>query len=174
MLYQTNDFTTVLKSLVALRLEKTVNPRSRPAGTKAKHRVVTFKVEEDVATFLDGMPNKSEFIRRALLSAFMEPCPVCNGKGSVPRSLRHDLEAVFKQQEFIPCNFCGYEFPLETEKSLDSPIDKVRLAQFLHGGDFYCNDCFSRTQTCDDCGEHVAEPRMLKHKRGHKNGSKRL
>ena len=51
---------------------------------KSKHRIVTFKAEEELAAFLDEMPNKSDFIRKALLSALMEPCPVCQGKGQRP------------------------------------------------------------------------------------------
>jgi hypothetical protein len=141
---------------------------------KAKQRVVTFKVEEDVARFLDGMPNKSDFIRKALLAALLEPCPVCNGKGSVPRSLRHDLEVIFRKQEFVPCSFCGFDFPLDTEKTLNGPHDKERLKQYSSGGDFYCNDCYSKTQTCDDCGEHVAEPRMIVHRRQHRKNIGKL
>jgi hypothetical protein len=141
---------------------------AKPGDGKVKHRVVTFKVEEDVATFLDSMPNKSEFIRKALLSALLEPCPVCNGRGSVPRSLRCDLQKIFHDQKFVPCSFCGYEFPLSTEKSLKGAQDRERLRQFLGGGDFYCGDCFPKTQTCDDCGEHVVGTRMVTHKRSHR------
>jgi hypothetical protein len=133
-----------------------------------KQRVVTFKVEEDVAAFLDGMPNKSDFIRKALLSALLEPCPVCNGKGSVPRSLRHDLEMVFHNQQFVPCSFCGYEFPINTEKARKGASDKERLKQYADGGEFYCDDCFTKTLTCEDCGQHVVQTRMSTHKRGHK------
>src|SRR3569832_2692358 len=94
--------------------------KTGPLETKGQsmQRVVTFKVEEEVAAFLDAMPNKSDFIRKALLSALLEPCPICNGKGSVPRSLRHDLERIFRKQEFVPCSFCGFDFPLDTEKTL--------------------------------------------------------
>ena len=141
--------------------------KDKPQELKAKQRVVTFKVEDDVASFLDAMPNKSEFIRKALLAALLEPCPVCHGKGSVPRSLRRDLEIIFGGEKFIPCSFCGYDFPLGTEKGLPGGDDRVRLKQYLSGGDFYCNDCFSKTQACEDCGEHVIETRMGNHKRLH-------
>ena len=137
------------------------------SGVKSKQRVVTFKVEEDVAEFLDSMPNKSEFIRKALLYALLEPCPVCNGKGSVPRSLRRDLEAIFTKQKLVPCSFCGYEFPLGTEKMRKGAEDRQRLRQYLGGGDFYCDDCFPKTETCEDCGEHVVQNRMATHKRRH-------
>src|SRR6185295_15270988 len=98
---------------------------------RSKHRIVTFKAEEDLASFLDSMPNKSDFIRKALLAALLEPCPVCHGKGSVPRSLRRDLETIFASEKFIPCSFCGYEFPLDTEKGLRSNEDRARLKQYL-------------------------------------------
>jgi hypothetical protein len=145
--------------------------RSKRQNEKSKQRVVTFKVEEDVAAFLDEMPNKSDFIRKALLSMLLEPCPVCKGKGSVPRSLRRDLELLFEKQQFVPCAFCGYEFPLGTERSRRGPTDRARLQQYLSGGEFYCIDCFTKTQLCEDCGEHVVQTRMVTHKKSHgRNG----
>lgn len=134
---------------------------------KTKQRIVTFKAEEDLAAFLDSMPNKSEFIRRALFSALMEPCPVCQGKGSVPRSLRADLQKIFDKRQFVPCSFCGYEFPLDAEKQRRGNDDKARLKQYFGGGDFFCDDCYPKTQPCEDCGEHVPETRMAGHMRKH-------
>src|SRR3954453_15224812 len=117
-----------------------VKNKSNPA--KSKQRIVTFKVEEDVAAFLDSMPNKSEFIRKALLSALMEPCPVCQGKGSVPRSLRADLQRILAKSDLVTCSFCGYEFPLKAEKQRRTGEDQERLKQYFGGGEFYCNDCY--------------------------------
>ncbi len=134
---------------------------------KTKQRIVTFKVEEELAAFLDNMPNKSDFIRKALLSALMEPCPVCDGKGSVPRSLRADLQKIFERFDFVPCSYCGYEFPLATEKQRKGDDDKARLQQYLNGGEFYCDDCYPKTEACGDCGEHVAGKRMAGHRMKH-------
>jgi hypothetical protein len=134
---------------------------------KGKQRIVTFKADEDLAAFLDEMPNKSEFIRKALLSALMEPCPVCQGAGSVPRSLRIDLERILEKSDLVPCSFCGYEFPMKIEKQRKGDDDRVRLKQYLAGGEFFCNDCYPRTLACDDCGEHVVGTRMEGHKRKH-------
>ena len=141
--------------------------RDKHEDGKGKQRVVTFKVEDEIASFLDAMPNKSDFIRKALLAALMEPCPICQGKGSVPRSLRRDLELIFQKQKSVPCSFCGYDFPLETEKERIGAEDQARLKQYLAGGEFFCNDCFSKTRACEDCGEHVAQMRMGNHKRQH-------
>ncbi|MEI6234014.1 MAG: hypothetical protein WCT04_13240 [Planctomycetota bacterium] len=134
---------------------------------KAKQRIVTFKLEEEFAGFLDTLPNKSEFIRKALLAALMEPCPVCNGKGSVPRSLRADLQKIFAEREFVPCSQCGYDFPLDAEKKRKGLNDKDRIKQYMKGGEFYCDDCYPKTQACEDCGEHVAGKRMAGHKLKH-------
>ena len=134
---------------------------------KSKQRIVTFKLEEEFAAFLDTLPNKSEFIRKALLAALMEPCPVCNGKGSVPRSLRADLQKIFDEREFVPCSYCGYDFPLDAEKERHGAHDKARLEQYLNGGEFYCDDCYPKTKPCGDCGEHVAGKRMAGHMAKH-------
>ena len=37
---------------------------------KQKSQIVAFKVEDDLAEFLDKLPNKSEFIRKAILAQF--------------------------------------------------------------------------------------------------------
>lgn len=134
---------------------------------RIKQRVVTFKVEEEVAVFLAGLPNKSEFIRKALLSALLEPCPICHGRGSVPRSLRRDLEKILRKQQFVACSFCGYQFPLNSVRLGKGPADRERLRQYLGGGDFYCDDCFGKTKTCARCGEHVVQGRMNTHRRKH-------
>lgn len=53
-----------------------------------KSQIVAFKVEDDLARFLDDLPNKSEFIRRAILAQFGMNCPLCTGTGVVPRHPR--------------------------------------------------------------------------------------
>ena len=52
-----------------------------------KSQIVAFKVDEDLANFLDKLPNKSEFIRRAILAQFNMTCPLCTGSGVVPSAL---------------------------------------------------------------------------------------
>ena len=60
------------------------------AGARRKEEVITFKAGEDLAGALAGMPNKSDFIRRAVLTALGNACPVCNGTGSLTSSqVRH-------------------------------------------------------------------------------------
>jgi uncharacterized protein YcaQ len=46
-----------------------------------KHEVITFKVDKDLAKRMKGLPNRSEFIRNALLQALQNVCPICAGTG---------------------------------------------------------------------------------------------
>ena len=52
--------------------------------------VLTFKVEKDLAKLLKGMPNRSEFIRAAILEALDNICPLCRGSGVLtPHRKKH-------------------------------------------------------------------------------------
>ena len=54
-----------------------------------KSKIVAFKVEEELAEFLNNLPNKSDFIRKAILAQFGMTCPLCVGSGVVSKGL-HD------------------------------------------------------------------------------------
>lgn len=49
---------------------------------KKKEEIVTFKADLRLAEELKRLPNKSEFIRQALLRALGNECPLCHGAGS--------------------------------------------------------------------------------------------
>ena len=51
---------------------------------KSKQEVITFKADESLLAALKGMPNRSEFIRNAILSSLDKICPMCKGTGSLP------------------------------------------------------------------------------------------
>jgi hypothetical protein len=46
-----------------------------------KTDLITFKVERSLAELINRLPNKSEFIRHALLGALSNTCPLCQGAG---------------------------------------------------------------------------------------------
>jgi hypothetical protein len=46
-----------------------------------KPEVVTFKVDEALADLLKNIPNRSSFIRSAVLTALDSACPLCGGSG---------------------------------------------------------------------------------------------
>ena len=45
--------------------------------------VITFKVNNDLADVIKQIPNRSQFIRAALLAALGGVCPFCEGKGTL-------------------------------------------------------------------------------------------
>lgn len=60
------------------------------AGQKAKRDVITFKVDAALREAMKGVPNRSEFIRSAILSASGNICPLCKGQGLLsPDQLEH-------------------------------------------------------------------------------------
>jgi len=57
---------------------------------KMKEQVFTFKTDRELAEKLLTMPNRSEFIRRALTAAFDQCCPLCQGAGKLtPDQQKH-------------------------------------------------------------------------------------
>ncbi|MBN1797362.1 MAG: CopG family transcriptional regulator [Spirochaetales bacterium] len=55
-----------------------------------KQEVITFKVSGSVAKILKSIPNRSEFIRSAVLNALENSCPLCKGMGTfTPAQLEH-------------------------------------------------------------------------------------
>ncbi len=57
---------------------------------KKKQEIITFKVDGDLFEAIKGIPNRSEFIRGAIVSALGVLCPLCNGSGMLtPNQKRH-------------------------------------------------------------------------------------
>lgn len=57
---------------------------------KKKRDVITFKVDESLHQIIKDIPNRSEFIRSAIISALGSICPLCNGTGMLnPEQKRH-------------------------------------------------------------------------------------
>ena len=61
-----------------------------PAPKKQKETVVTFKADSSLLLALKNLPNRSEFIRAAILAALDSYCPLCLGSGVLtPNQKRH-------------------------------------------------------------------------------------
>lgn len=135
-------------------------PRKLP-----KTAVVAFKVEKELAELLDKLPNKSAFIRKAIEAQLGRACPLCNGKGVVPRAV-HDHYAPLIAAEFShKCDGCGDELALPRDPAELSRDDRGRLEQFFHGGPLYCDGCYEKAPECDDCDWHIAPERVAEHHR---------
>jgi hypothetical protein len=130
-----------------------------------KTAVVAFKVEAELAEFLNKLPNKSAFIRKAIAAQLSLACPLCNGSGVVPRGVHDHFAPLISQLSSRHCDGCGHQMPLPRDPGDLAPDDRERLGQFFHGGPLYCDGCYDKAPTCDDCGWHIAPDRAAEHQR---------
>src|SRR5438132_12150155 len=77
-----------------------------------KTAVVAFKVEEELAEFLNKLPNKSAFIRKAIAAQMKMACPLCNGSGVVSRGVHDHYAALLGDLNSRNCEGCGNAMPL--------------------------------------------------------------
>ena len=62
----------------------------RKGGGRRKQETITFKVDAGLARAMRGIPNRSEFIRAAILASLEGICPLCLGTGWLtPDQHRH-------------------------------------------------------------------------------------
>jgi hypothetical protein len=60
------------------------------ATLSGKQQIITFKAEEALVAAMEDIPNRSEFIRSAILAALEGVCPLCHGTGVLnPKQQRH-------------------------------------------------------------------------------------
>src|SRR5262245_66163060 len=86
-----------------------------------KTEVVAFKVEEELAEFLNQLPNKSAFIRKAIAAQMSTACPLCHGSGQVSRGVHDRYEPLIKAWKTRKCQGCGGNYSHPTEPADLSP-----------------------------------------------------
>ncbi len=126
-------------------------------------KIVAFKVEEELAQFLDKLPNKSDFIRKAVLAQFGMNCPLCTGSGVVTRGVGEHYEAVLRENRRRPCAGCGKPEEVPTGVEGAPEADWPRVEQFLHGGPLYCSRCYATAPPCSVCGWHFPADARAEH-----------
>ena len=136
---------------------------ARKEAKPQKSQIVAFKVEEELAEFLNDLPNKSDFIRKAILAQFGMTCPLCTGSGVVPRGIHDHFKPVIAEHNHRTCEKCKSEVVIPLSADGVPAADRKRIEQFLHGGPLYCGKCYPHVPACDDCGWHVAMERVAEH-----------
>lgn len=136
---------------------------ARKSVVTQKKNIVAFKVEDELAEFLNNLPNKSDFIRKAILAQFGMTCPLCIGSGVVARGLHDHYKPVIQEHTKRACDKCkaAVDIPLTVDGLTGN--DKKRLEQFLHGGPLYCTKCYSSIPKCGDCDWHVPMEKVAEH-----------
>ena len=135
------------------------------ARKQPKTTVVAFKVENELAELLNKLPNKSAFIRKAIAAQLGVACPLCNGSGVVQRGVHDHFAPLIKQLSLRHCDGCGHELNLPLDPGDLHPEARARLEQFFLGGPLYCNGCYEKAPSCDDCGWHIRPERAAEHAR---------
>lgn len=74
---------------------------------RSKQEIITFKVDEELARAMEGVPNRSEFIRRAILAALDNVCPLCKGTGSLTVEQQRHWEDFAKTHQIKRCADCS-------------------------------------------------------------------
>ncbi len=135
-----------------------------------KTAVVAFKVEEELADFLNKLPNKSAFIRKAIAAQMSMACPLCHGSGQVSRWVHDHFAPILNTWLARSCDGCGDQLHFPEDPGALSAADQTRLEQFFNGGPLYCDPCFGKAPPCDDCGMHITEDKALEHQAHHQHG----
>jgi hypothetical protein len=132
---------------------------------RGKKTVVAFKVEHELAELLNKLPNKSAFIRKAIAAQLGAACPLCHGQGVVPRGVHDHYAALLPQLRQRSCEGCGHELSVPLDPGDIDDETRGRLEQFFLGGPLYCDGCYDKAPSCDDCGWHITPDSLDEHHR---------
>lgn len=72
----------------------------------SKSTIITFKVDDALAELLQGLPNRSDFIRAAVLHALESSCPLCRGTGILSPEQRRHWETFARDHHLEECGEC--------------------------------------------------------------------
>src|SRR3954465_5752008 len=107
---------------------------SRKPKERKTDVVVAFKVEQELADLLDKLPNKSAFIRKAIAAQLGRVCPLCRGKGVVPRGVHDHYAPLIAKYSDSNCEKCGTTTHVPLDEGELRVEDRTRLEQFFLGG----------------------------------------
>ncbi|MBU0982440.1 MAG: CopG family transcriptional regulator [candidate division Zixibacteria bacterium] len=71
-----------------------------------KSDIITFKADKSLTEALEGIPNRSRFIRSAVLAALDSTCPLCKGTGIMTPNQRQHWESFRADHEVEQCHDC--------------------------------------------------------------------
>lgn len=71
-----------------------------------KDEVISFKVGAALARVIRRLPNRSEFIRAAVLSALDHACPLCQGTGIMTPEQKKHWDGFARDHEVKHCREC--------------------------------------------------------------------
>ena len=72
-----------------------------------KHTIVTFKADSSLMEALRSIPNRSAFIRSAILAAMDNVCPLCRGTGILTPAQKTHWESFAQNHRLTECEECN-------------------------------------------------------------------
>jgi hypothetical protein len=69
--------------------------------------IITFKVDEAIKSAMNGIENRSDFIRSAILTALNNICPLCHGNGHLTAHQQKHWDDFNKNHPLTECNQCN-------------------------------------------------------------------
>ena len=89
-----------------------------------KQAILTFKADESLVEALRGVPNRSAFIRSAILAALENMCPLCQGTGILTPEQKTHWEAFAAEHAVRECNKCHEWHLVCLHESQPGPHDR--------------------------------------------------
>lgn len=77
-------------------------------------QIVTFKAAKSLMAAMKGVPNRSQFIREAILAALDSTCPLCRGTGILTPQQKGHWDTFSASHAVQECQEC-HEFRLTCE-----------------------------------------------------------
>ena len=74
--------------------------------TPRKQEIISFKADDSLLEAMRGIPNRSEFIRAAILAALDSACPLCKGTGILTPDQRKHWERFAANHRLRECDDC--------------------------------------------------------------------
>jgi len=75
-------------------------------ASSSKNTVVSFKVDDALWEALQRVPNRSEFIRSAVVAALDGACPLCRGTGILTTAQRRHWREFARTHALRRCSDC--------------------------------------------------------------------
>lgn len=76
------------------------------ATHSGKQQIITFKAEDALVEAMQDIPNRSEFIRSAILAALDGACPLCHGTGVLNANQQRHWQEFSRTHQVQPCEDC--------------------------------------------------------------------
>ena len=74
---------------------------------KTKNEIITFKADASLLEAMKGIPNRSEFIRNAILSSLDGVCPLCKGTGILTPHQKIHMDSFLTDHLLEECHECN-------------------------------------------------------------------